>query len=71
VEEEPAPADSHAKGAAPAWDTLFALDRVHRIDIAMPGATYQQMLDDLDTLLGSSGGGAAVGVPAPGKAPPA
>ncbi len=71
VEEEPAPADSHAKGAAPAWDTLFALDRVHRIDIAMPGATYQQMLDDLDTLLGSSGGGAAVGGPAPGKAPPA
>lgn len=61
---------SHGKGAAPAWDALFGLDQVHRIDITMPGATYQAMLDDLEALMGSPDGSGGGGPPGGGGGGP-
>ncbi|MCA9540632.1 MAG: CotH kinase family protein, partial [Myxococcales bacterium] len=61
--------ETHGKGADPAWHTLFTLDRVHRIDIAMPAETYDAMLADLEELLGAAGSGGG-GPPGGGGGPP-
>ncbi len=55
--------DSHARGATPDYDRLFADDRVHRIDLEMTAASHQAMQDDLEMLLGASGTGVPGGMP--------
>ena len=46
---------SHCKGADPNYNLLFDDGVVHRIDITLTAAAYQATMDDLETLLSSSG----------------
>jgi len=59
---------SHCKGADPDYDLLFDDGVVHRIDISLTAETHQATMDDLETLLSSSGGPPGGGPP--GGGPP-
>lgn len=54
---------SHARGATPDYDSLFADDRVHRIDLEMTAESHQAMQDDLEMLLGAIDMGDSGGMP--------
>ena len=49
--------NSHSKGAAPAYELLFADDSVQRLDLVISAATYAAMLKNLEQLHGAAGGG--------------
>lgn len=48
---------SHCKGEDADYARLFDADVVHRLDIVVSPEMYQASMDDLDELLGGSGGG--------------
>ncbi len=60
--------ETHCKGADPNYDLLFNDTVVHRIDITITPENYQATMDDLTSLLSSSGGPPGGGPP--GGGPP-
>jgi hypothetical protein len=46
---------THGKAGPADYDTVFGDDRVHRIDLAIPAATYNSMLAELEKNLGKPG----------------
>lgn len=48
---------SHCKGIDPEYDRLFPDDAVQRIDITISPEAYQASMDNLEDILGGSGGG--------------
>lgn len=57
---------SHCKGQDPDYDLLFDDTVVHRLDITVTAEDYAATMTDLDSLLGSSGGGPGGGGPGGG-----
>lgn len=62
--------ETHGKDAAPAYETVFAMDRVHRLDLTIAASDFAAMQADLTDLLGGVGGGPGGGGPPGGGGGP-
>ncbi|WP_257447992.1 CotH kinase family protein [Archangium lipolyticum] len=58
--------ESHGKNAAPAYDVVFAQDKVQRIDLVIAPEDWKTMQDDMTSMLGQFGAGGGMG---PGGGP--
>lgn len=61
--------ETHGPDAVPAYDEVFPLDRVHRLDIAIAPADWDAMFADMADMAGAFGADAGMG-PGPGGPPP-
>jgi spore coat protein H len=57
---------SHGKDAPPAYDVVFAQDKVQRIDLVITPEDWQVMQDDMTSMLGEFGTGGGGGGAPPG-----